>query len=72
MEYLKESKQLKFPDYNSYPYHVREIYEYFKALVPRDDLYEFGRGTLFKENIVNLYLKILEKANLVMQSSFNF
>lgn len=65
-------KTLDFPDYNSYPYHVREIFEYFKALVPKDDLLAFADGKLYKENVINLYLKILEKTNLVLRSTYNY
>jgi hypothetical protein len=42
---------------------VREIFEYYKANVSKDDMLAFSKGTLFKENIVNLYMKVLEKAS---------
>jgi hypothetical protein len=51
---------------------VREIFEYYKALLHKEDLLEFAKGGLFKESIVNVYFKILEKANLVLQCSYNF
>jgi hypothetical protein len=67
LEQLKSrTKTLDFPDYNSYPYHVREIFEYFKALINKDDLIAFSEGKLYKENIINVYMKILEKTNLVL------
>jgi len=31
----------------------------------------FAEGKLFKESIVNVYLKILEKVNFVLQQTFN-
>ena len=72
-EFLRnKSLQLNFPDYNKYPYHVREIFEYYKALIHKDDLYDLAQGTLYKENIINVYFKILEKVHLVLQSSFNY
>ena len=67
-----KSKQLTFPDYNAYPYHVREMFEYFKAFLPKEDLIDFSKGTLFKENVINVYFKMLEKASLVVQGSYNF
>lgn len=72
LEKLQSSKQLIFPDYNSYPYHLRELFEYYKALIHRDDLLDFAKGTLFKENIVNVYFKMLEKVGFVLQGSYNF
>jgi hypothetical protein len=57
---------LTFPDYNGYPYNVREVFEYFKALIPKSDLVAFSKGTLFKENIINVYFKILEKVSNVL------
>lgn len=42
-DYLKKSKSnLDFPDYNKYPYHVREIFEYFKALIHKEDLMQLA------------------------------
>jgi len=67
-----EYKSLEFPDFNKYPYHVREIFEYYKALITKEDLFSFAKGELFKENIINVYFKILEKIHLVLQSSYNF
>jgi len=51
---------------------VREIFEYFKALITKEDLIGFSKGTLFKENIVNVYLKILEKASHLVHASYNY
>jgi hypothetical protein len=61
----KSGKELKFPDYNQYPWHVREIFEFYKATIYKEDLIDFAEGKLFKDNIVNAYLRILEKTNLV-------
>jgi hypothetical protein len=61
-----------FPNFEKYPYHVREIFEYFKALITKKDLLDFVKGKLFKDNIINVYFKILEKINLVDQSFYNF
>lgn len=68
-EFLKSSFDLRFPDYSRYPYQVREIFEYFKGLIHKEDLQKFNRGQLFKENIINVYFKILEKMHQVMQST---
>lgn len=57
--------KLEFPEYSSYPYNVREIFEYFNAIIHKEDLLEFAKGRLFRENIVNVYLKILEKVSMV-------
>lgn len=54
------------------PYHIRELYEYFKGLIKLEDIVAFAEGTYFKENLVNIYLKMLEKASLVLQGSYNF
>lgn len=51
---------------------MREIFEYFKALIPKNDLLEFAKGKLFRENIINVYFKILEKINLVNLSYYNY
>ena len=71
LEVLKYSN-FEFPDYNKYHYHVREIFELYKSKVHKEDLQEFAKGTYYSENIINVYLKILEKMHLVIQSSFNF
>jgi hypothetical protein len=64
LKFLKNpKKELKFPDYNKFPYQVREIFEYFKAVVHKEDLLLFAQGKLFKECIINVYLKIHEKIN---------
>ena len=65
LEFLKGKGELMFPDFSLYPDHVREIFDYFKALISKQDLIDFARGTLFKDNIINVYFKILEKINLV-------
>lgn len=64
--------KLEFPDYSSYPYNVREIFEYYNAILHKEDLLEFSKGRLYRENIVNVYLKILEKVSMIRQSSYNF
>ena len=69
---VKNQKKLDFPDYNSYPIHVREVFEYFKAFVRKEDLLEFAKGTYFREDIINLYFKILEKVNLLRLSQYNY
>ena len=63
---------MKFPNYNSYPIMVREIFEYYKGLISREDLLSFSQGTLFKESIVNVYLKILEKTSHMIHASYNY
>ena len=69
---VKNQKKLDFPDYNSFPAHVREVFEYFKAFVRREDLLEFAAGAYFREDIVNLYFKVLEKASLLRLSQYNY
>ena len=51
---------------------MREIFEYFKAIVHENDLLDFATGKFYKENLINVYFKILEKMNLVIQSSYNY
>ena len=51
---------------------MREIFELYKSKVHKDDLQEFAKGSYYNENIINVYLKMLEKMHLVIQSSFNF
>jgi hypothetical protein len=51
---------------------VREIFEYYKGLISREDLLAFSQGTLFKESIVNVYLKILEKTSHMIHASYNY
>jgi len=62
---IKNMTKLEFPDYNSYPYHIREIFEYYNAIVHKEDLLDFAKGKLYRDNIINVYLRILEKINLV-------
>ena len=69
---IKNQKKLEFPDYNSYPYHVREVFEYFKGFIHREDLLEFAKASYFREDIINLYFKILEKVNLLRLSQYNY
>lgn len=72
LQTIKNQTKLEFPDYNGYPYHVREVFEYYNAIVHKEDLLEFSKGKLYRENIINVYLKILEKINLIRQSQYNF
>lgn len=51
---------------------MREVFEYFKALITKDDLLALAEGSLYRENIINVYFKILEKFNLILQQSYNF
>ena len=44
---------------------MREIFEYFHAVMRKKELVGFLNGTLFSEKIINMYYKILEKMNLV-------
>ena len=69
---IKSKPKLVFPDFNSYPYHIREIFELFKGIVTKSDLIAFEEKTLYSENIINLYFKILEKVNLVNRNAYNF
>ncbi|CDW88208.1 UNKNOWN [Stylonychia lemnae] len=69
---LRNSTKLEFPEYNAYPYHIREVFEYYNAILHKEDLLEFSKGKLFRDNIINVYLKILEKINLVRQSQYNY
>jgi len=62
---LAATEELDFPNFSQQPYHVREVFEYFKAMVSKEDLQMLDDGKLFKENVINLYFKILEKMNLV-------
>lgn len=64
--------KLDFPDEANQPYHVREIFNYMKAVLPKEDILAFHQGTLYTEGLINVYLRILEKANLVLQSQYNF
>ena len=48
-----------------YPFQLREIFEYFHAVMRKKELLGFLQGTLFSEKIINMYFKILEKMNLV-------
>lgn len=72
IEDLKRKSQIEFPDFNDLPYHARELFEYFKGLIKREDIISFAQGEYFKDNIINVYFKMLEKASLVLQGSFNF
>lgn len=56
----------------NYPYQLREIFEYFQAIIKRRELLAFCNGTLFSEKIINMYFKVLEKMNLVQLSMDNF
>jgi hypothetical protein len=35
-------------------------------------LLQFAKGKLYKDNIINVYFRILEKINIFNQSLFNF
>ena len=50
---------------------MKELADMFREQVSKEDLLKFWNGRYFKEGIVNLYFKILEKGNLVLLSSFN-
>jgi hypothetical protein len=58
---IKNQQTLQFPDFNSYPYQIREIFELFKATIHKEDLLDFAKGRLFRDNIIIVYFKILEK-----------
>jgi hypothetical protein len=36
--FINESGPLVFPNYLRYPHNVKEIFEYFKVLIKREDL----------------------------------
>lgn len=57
------SQDFVFPDYHKFPYYVKDIFEYFEAVLHKKDFIDFLNGNLFKENIINAYFKILEKMN---------
>lgn len=48
-----------------YPFQLREVFEYFNAVLRKKELLGFLHGTLYSEKIINMYFKILEKMNLV-------
>ena len=48
-----------------YPFQLREIFDYFHAVMRKKELLGFLQGTVFSEKIINMYFKILEKMNLV-------
>lgn len=62
---IKADAKLEFPEYNAYPYNVREIFEYYKAIIHKEDIIDFSKGKLFRDNLINCYFKILEKVNLL-------
>ena len=65
--------KLKFPqNMSKFPPHLREIFEFYKTTVSADDLIALQEGTIATANIVNLYFKILEKINLVLQKVKEF
>ena len=64
-DFLRDPRPLNFPRYEYYPFQVKEIFEYYKALITKDDLYKFATRELYKENIVNVYLKLLEKIHFL-------
>ena len=41
----------------------------YEGLIKKDDLQKFAKGKYFKDNIVNMYMKILDKINQVLLSS---
>lgn len=51
---------------------MREIFEYFQAVMKKRELIGLLQGTLFSEKIINMYFKILEKMNLVQLSMDNY
>ena len=57
---------------NRYPFQLREIFEYFHAVMRKKELLGFLQGTLFSEKIINMYFKVLEKMNLVQLSMDNY
>ena len=66
--------QLQFPENYAqrYPFQLREIFEYFQAVIRKKDLIQFAKGKLYSEKIINLFFKILEKMNLVQLSMDNY
>lgn len=65
LEKIKSQPSLTFPNYENYPYSVREIFELYEATIKKEDIIAYTEGKLFKDTIVNLYLRILEKFNLI-------
>ncbi len=47
---------------------TRSIYANLKKVTP-DDLRGIIRGERLKDNLINLYFKILEKINLILQAA---
>lgn len=71
---VQSSKGFKitFPAYKSFSPHIREIFELFRQTLKAEDIKALQDGTLFSEQFINLYFKILEKMNLVLLSAQNF
>jgi len=60
--------KLKFPaNMHKFPTHLREIFEFYKQTIRGEDLILLQKGEISSENIINLYFKILEKINFVLQ-----
>lgn len=65
--------KLKFPaNMSKFPTHLREIFEYFKQIIKADDLVLLQKGEISDENLINLYFKVLEKINFVLQKVQEF
>lgn len=49
---------------NVEPYYLKAIYDYISLMLTKEQLLKFLEGTLFDDNIVSVYLKILETLNV--------
>ena len=57
----------KFPDESKQPRQLKDILNYYKMATKADDLIKLMKGEACSENLINLYFKILEKINFMMQ-----
>ena len=51
---------------------MKEIFTIFEKSIRADDIIQLLNGTLYSEDVLNLFFKILERINQVLIAAQNF
>lgn len=69
----KRGFQLTFPKkIDNFPLFMKEIFTIFEKSIRADDIIQLLNGTLYSEDVLNLFFKILERINQVLIAAQNF
>ena len=60
------------PDITEFPTNIREVFKLLQNTINKDDLISLQTGENGEERLINVYFKILEKVNKVLQRASDY